>query len=465
MWRSSRIARQFTSATRGFASRIQAGQPIFETRPHLIEKGDLTPGISAIEYFARRQRILESLPDKSTVILPGNVTQFATQSVFHQFIQDPNFYYLTGFLEPGATLVLHKENDQSMKSIFFVPEKNPAVEQWEGHRTGTKGAVEIFNADEAYPVDDLDSKLTSILNDTTNVYVETDYHPRYSPFFHTQFGNILRNSSVRKLESAVKLVESSRLIKSECEIDAMRVASEMSAEAFNNAYSIRFSKEHDLHAFLDYQFRANGCQMPAYLAVVAGGSHALTIHYTRNDDLLKDGDLVLVDAAGKYGGYCSDISRTWPVTGEFSQPQKDLYQAVLNTNKQCIELCTVKSGMSLADIHRSSEDILYTELLNAGFTGLTRGQVRELYPHYIGHNLGIDVHDLKTASNFIPLKSNQVITIEPGVYVPISDKFPKHFQGIGIRIEDNVVVGPESNEVLTVDALKEIDDIEVAAGM
>jgi intermediate cleaving peptidase 55 len=222
---------------------------------------------------------------------------------------------------------------------------------------------------------------------------------------------------------------------------------------------MQFFKEADLHAFLDYQFRINGCEMSAYLPVVASGSHALTIHYTRNDDVLRNGELVLVDAGGKFGGYCADISRTWPVDGKFSGPQRDLYQAVLNVNKACIDLCVASNGLSLSDIHRKSEDLLYTELLNAGMN-ISRSQLRELYPHYIGHNLGIDVHDLKTASTLDPLKPNQVVTIEPGVYVPQTDQWPKHFQGIGIRIEDNVVVGESSVEVLTVDAYKEINEIE-----
>jgi intermediate cleaving peptidase 55 len=186
--------------------------------------------------------------------------------------------------------------------------------------------------------------------------------------------------------------------------------------------------------------------------------HALTLHYTRNDDVLRDGDLVLVDAGGRYGGYCADISRTWPVNGKFTGPQRDLYQAVLNVNKACIELCTESSGYSLSDLHAKSEELLYSELTNAGLK-LTRHQLRELYPHYIGHHLGLDVHDLNS-SKLDPLKSNQVVTIEPGVYVPDTPKWPSHYRGIGIRIEDNVVIGPESYENLTIDALKEIEDIE-----
>ncbi|CAN6594952.1 intermediate cleaving peptidase 55 [Trichomonascus vanleenenianus] len=452
---------------------IKAGQPIHETRPHLVPKGDLTPGIEAIEYYARRRRILESIPDNSMVVVPGNETQFATGSVFYEFRQDPNFYYLTGFLEPNAALVLHRKNAGEMNSIMFVPESDKHSELWEGERTGTKGAVEIFNADAAFPINEIDQKMPDLLKDCTRVYTDiSDKTSRYPRFFKSTGKDVLEGSLMdillksanqKKLMSANYLIEQSRLFKTENEIDCMRVASEISAAAFNKAYSQRFKKESDLHAFLDYEFRVGGCEMPAYLPVVAGGKHALVIHYTRNDDRLRDGELVLVDAGGRFGGYCADISRTWPVNGKFTGPQRDLYQAVLNVQKKCIELCTSRQGASLDDIHRASEELLYTELLNAGMTGLSRGSVRKIYPHYIGHHLGIDVHDLQTPSRFDPLAPNQVITIEPGVYVPEDSNFPRHFHNIGIRIEDNVVIGKESYEVLTCDALKEIDDIEAAA--
>lgn len=456
-----------------YSSSFRAGQPIHETRPHLIQKGELTPGITAEEYYLRRMKILASIPDKSMVVVPGNETQFATGSVFHEFRQDPNFYYLTGFLEPSSALILYRESGESMHSIFFVPENDTNAELWDGERTGTQGALDIFNADAAYPFDQISQYIHELLKICDNIYTDlSENGSRFPRFFKSQgtdilngsFVDILRRVDTKKaLKSTVTLVEQFRVNKSEEEIDAMRTAAEISASAYNKAYGERFATEKALHAYLDYEFKLGGCEMPAYLPVVAGGSHALTIHYTRNDDRLRDGDLVLVDAGGRYGGYCADISRTWPVNGKFSAPQRDLYQALLNAQKKCIEYCTVDANMNFNDLHKISEDLLYTELLNAGMTTLTRSRIRDLYPHYIGHHLGIDVHDIKTSSRFDKFQSGQVITIEPGVYVPDSEMWPKHFRNMGIRIEDNVVIGKNSYEVLTVDTAKEIDEIEALA--
>lgn len=467
------LTRAYASAPQG--SFLTAGQPIHETHPHKLRPGEITPGISAQEYYARRQLILDSIPDKSLVIIPGNDVQFATNSVFYEFRQDPNFFYLTGFLEPQAALVLYRENENNMESIFFVPGKDYQAELWDGTRSGPNGAIEMFNADRAYPFSEIYSQIELLLKDAETIYMDTfpaKTSNRLPSFFKSHGQNVVKNSLVelfkkagrKEYKSAVALVEKSRLVKSEAEIDNLRIAAELSSAAYNKAYATGFRTEGQLQAFLDYEFRMAGCEESAYLPVVAGGAHALTIHYTRNDDLLHDGDMVLVDAGGRYGGYCADISRTWPVSGKFTEPQRDLYQACLNVNKECIKLCTASSGLSLHDIHSHSESVMLTELKNCGFTGLTQRQLHVLYPHYIGHNLGIDVHDITQPPRYAKLQPGQVITIEPGVYVPEnSELFPKHFRGLGIRIEDDVVVGERDYEVITADTWKEIEDIERAA--
>lgn len=455
-------------------TRLKAGQPIHETHPHLLRPGDITPGISAEEYYERRARILSSMPDNSIAIIPGNDTQFATPSVFYEFRQDPNFFYLTGFLEPQSALILYKKSGNSAESIFFVPPNDAYAELWDGTRTGPKGAIEMFNADDAHSFADIETVLEKLLKEVNIVFYDS-FAPKDSGRLHRFFrshnkdvlngslGDLLRRGSRKEIRSSVQLIEKSRLIKSPSEIENMRIAAEISSDVYNSAYGIRFKTESQLYYYLDYQFRLNGCSESAYLPVVAGGSHALTIHYTKNYDVLNDGDLVLVDAAGRYGGYCADISRTWPVNGKFTAPQKDLYQAVLNVQKECIKFCSTSSGMSMNDIHRKSEELFYSELKNCGFSSLTRQELTTLYPHYIGHNLGLDVHDITSPPRFTKLQPNQVITIEPGVYVPDTEAWPKHFRGIGIRIEDDVVVGKSSYEVITADTLKEIDDIENAA--
>lgn len=435
------------------------GQALAANRPHLVQKGFLTPLIPLSEYAGRRTRVLDAMPPRSLAIFPGNQTHFATPSVFYPFRQDPNLQYLTGFLEPNACLLLYKAGNSSTTSVLFANEKDEFAEKWEGERTGTKLIPETFGVDvslSSSPVQ-LRDAIANLLNDVDNIFVDTDPKAtvRYGPFFNHEMPQILGRRVVRPVGP---LVDPLRLIKSENEIDCMRTAAEISAAAYNQAFKLPFKSEHQLHAYLDFMFKQGGCETDAYLAVVAGGPHALTIHYVRNDDVLRDGELVLVDAGGRYGGYCADISRTWPNNGHFTEPQRDLYEAVLAVEKECIKLCTESSGLTMYDLHRHSVMAMQRELTNAGLA-LSPTLVSEVYPHSIGHNLGLDVHDGSAPHN-AKLKANQVTTIEPGVYVPADDRFPKHFHGIGIRIEDNVAVGKDNYEVLTEDTLKEVEDLE-----
>lgn len=434
------------------------GQALHENRPHHVDAGCITPMIPATEFLERRHRLASLMKPKSLAIVPGNQVSFASQSVFHSFRQDPQMQYLTGFLEPDSTLLLYK-TASSAKSILVLPEKDRHAEKWEGERTGSAIAPEIFGVDDAISNTELAPLVAKLSEMSDFVYADLDpkVTGRQGPFFSHQLQSLIEKNDILSLQP---LVDSLRVIKSENEIDAMRIAAEISAGAYNSAYKRSFVSEHQLHAFLDFMFRHGGCESDAYRAVVAGGEHALTIHYVRNDDLLKPEDLVLVDAAGRYGGYCADISRTWPVSGTFSLPQRELYEAVLSVEKLCIDKCTEDSGFSMHDLHRFSERVMRTELKNAGMD-LSPQLVSEVYPHMIGHHLGLDVHDIAAMSSRVnPLRSNMVITVEPGVYVPIDDRFPKHYQGIGIRIEDNVVVGKNTNEILTEECLKEVEDVE-----
>jgi intermediate cleaving peptidase 55 len=203
-------------------------------------------------------------------------------------------------------------------------------------------------------------------------------------------------------------------------------------------------------------------QRPAYVPVVASGENALVIHYTRNDHLLRDGELVLMDAGGEYNGYASDISRTFPVNGTFTPPQRELYAALLTTQKALVKECTVARGHSLDSLHRMSVDLLRVELGKIGVPCEGPVLERVLYPHYLTHSIGIDLHESGTVERSAPLKEGMVITIEPGVYVPADPQFPKYFHGLGIRIEDEVLVGAEHPVVLSANAPKEIEDVEGA---
>ncbi|KAF9424993.1 hypothetical protein BGZ94_007940 [Podila epigama] len=270
------------------------------------------------------------------------------------------------------------------------------------------------------------------------------------------------SDAMNSTKSLSPLVQELRVIKSESEIKLMRQAGEISGKAFIE--TMKFTNperlEHQVYAKFDFECRMRGSQMMAYVPVVAGGPNALTMHYVNNDQGLNDGDLILMDAGGEYNGYASDITRTWPVNGKFTDAQKDLYEVVLRANKECIKLCTEEHGLSLNQIHFNSMRLTLEGLAKLGIKALPNDVDRRLYPHHVGHYLGMDVHDTGDISRSRTLKEGMVVTIEPGLYIPRDPAYPEKYQGIGIRIEDNVVIGKTAPVVLSVTAPKEIVDID-----
>lgn len=457
---------------------VQAGQALYETRPNLLKAGELTPGITALEYYERRVKLARKLPAKSCAIIVGNQVKYASGAVFYPFQQNNNLFYLTGWNEPDSVMVLEKptENMDDVILHMIVPPKDAFAEQWEGFRTGVDGAKEIFNADEAAELSHLPIYMTKIISRSDYLYFDIPKDKTsvsnaalFSTFFssqtvsngHQTIHDLVRRSGTnKKIRALNKVISQLRKIKSPAELRVMRRAGQISGRAYNQAFAQRFRNERSLQAFLEYKFISGGCDKSAYLPVVAAGSNALCIHYTRNDDVIYDDEMVLVDASGSIGGYCSDISRTWPVSGKFSEAQKDLYEAVLNVQRKCIDLCKASYGYSIHDIHEKSMDYMKMELRNVGFSNIQKWDVNKLYPHYIGHHLGLDVHDIPDISRSEALEPGHVITIEPGVYVPDEPSYPSYFRNVGIRIEDDIAVGLDTYTNLTVEAAKEIVDLE-----
>ncbi|AGO11233.1 AaceriACL028Wp [[Ashbya] aceris (nom. inval.)] len=452
---------------------LQAGQAIHESRPHMLKSGELTPGITAAEYFSRRIKLAERMRPKSCAIIVGSELKYASGPVFYPFQQDTNLFYLTGWLEPDTIMVLEKPtaNPSDVILHMFVPRRDALVEAWDGPRSGPDGAREIFNADESMEIDKIREGLTRILKRCDSVYYDYPTSKGSMPSgFNDVFGATVSrahetmrsmiSSSAVNMNRLSPLITALRCIKSPAEINVMRRAGRISGRAYNQAYAQRFRTERTLQAYLEYNFISGGCDKRAYVPVVGAGKNALYIHYTKNDDVMYDDELVLVDAAGSLGGYCADISRTWPVSGKFSGPQRDLYEVVLAVQRKCISLCSANLGYSIHDIHEKSVAFMREELGNLGISSVQSWDVNKLYPHYIGHNLGLDVHDVPGASKGSPLQAGQVITIEPGIYIPDEPGFPAYFRNIGIRIEDNIAVEQETYRNLTVEAAKEIVDIE-----
>lgn len=383
---------------------------------------------------------------------------------------------------------------------MFVQNRDEHSETWNGPRTGLDGAVSIFGADDALELDPaiLLNHLKQVLPKYTHVYVEPPTQPT-SPRRgnaaggNSKAGNILNYLSppstgpldlfskksdfeavikllgdTRKCHSLSREVERLRFKKSLNEIRIMKRAGKASGEAM--AETMGFVRpgvsEAQLQAVFEYNCALRGSQRPAYVPVVASGSNALTIHYVNNDRLVGPDQLVCIDAGGELDGYASDITRAFPSNsnGLFTAPQRDLYTAVLNVLKSITSLATSDNAYTLADLHRRSVDFLRQELTQIGFhlTGSTLERV--LYPHYIGHWLGIDLHDCASVERTTRLEEGVVVTVEPGVYVPFDDAFPKEFQGIGIRVEDDVAVMQEGNIVLSSSAPKEVVDVEAACG-
>ena len=263
----------------------------------------------------------------------------------------------------------------------------------------------------------------------------------------------------KKIRSLRPLMNNLRAYKSAAEIENMRKAGKASGRAHTEVMRHNWSHENQLDGFLEYQFRRNGCEDVAFEPVVAGAENALSIHYVRNDDVVRDGQMVLVDGGGTYGGYIADITRCWPVNGKFSPPQRDLYEAVLKVQRSCIALCRESANLSLDKLHEIAENGLKDQLGQIGFD-MSGKAIETLFPHHLGHYIGLDVHDSVGYSRKVVLSEGHCVTMEPGVYVPVDDRWPKHFQGIGIRIEDSICVQADNPYVLTTEAVKEVVDIE-----
>ena len=467
--------------------------PSFSPRKVLIRHA-VTPGITAQEYYDRRAKLAAALPKGSVAVLAASDVKYRSGAVFYKFHQDPDFFYLTGtppfvlsrytpkltplspgFNEPDALAIIEKHDDSPTSHTFhlYVRPKDAKTEQWEGSRSGVLAAEDVFNADVPGDINALPSLLPPILSRAQHIYTDlpatrisrnllSRYLSGSEPSRTGGIATLLRDSPgpVKPLRPYLNDL---RVIKSPAEILNMRRAGQHSGRAITDAMRQSWTAEKDLDAFLDYWFKQDGCDGPAYVPVVAGGRNANTIHYVTNDMLLRPDDLVLVDAGAEYGGYITDISRTWPVSGRFSAPQRDLYTLLLNVQRSCVSLCTVASGLTLDRLHRIAARTLEEGLKELGFE-MREGGIEVLFPHHVGHYVGLDVHDSPGLTRGKPFEKGMCVTVEPGIYVPDDERWPAWARGMGMRIEDSVCVDEDSPYVLTTEAVKEIDDIEALKG-
>ena len=394
--------------------------------------------------------------------------RYKSGAVFYPFRQDSNFLYLTGFLEQDSLAVIQKTGPALGDYVFhlFCRPKDPHAEMWSGPWSGLQAARDVFNADEAGDINRIDTLLPPILRGASRIYADMP-DSEIAALTTVKSSTLTLNLGGYSKPSTHKLgplIHAQRAIKSPAEIANMRHAGRVSGRALTNAMRRQWSFEKDLHAYLDYEFTRDGCSGPAYVPVVAGASRGNLIHYVHNCAALREGETVLVDAGGEYGTYVTDISRTWPISGKFSPAQKDLYEAVLRVQRMGVSMVRedkgTGAGPSLDKIHHATVKALKEELVQLGFD-ISGGVFSEqLFPHHVGHYVGLDVHDVPGYSRAIPLRKGHCVTIEPGLYVPDDERFPKHFRGLAVRIEDSVCCDGENPLVLTTEAVKEVVDIE-----
>jgi len=424
------------------------------------------------EFSARRDQLLASMVE-GVAIVPTAAEMVRNRDSHFPYRFDSYFYYLTGFKEPEAVLVLIA--GEAPKSILFCRGKDMEREIWDGFRYGPDAAKETFGFDEVYTFSQLDEVMSKLLSNQAQLFYSLGADAAWDVKV-TQWLNQVKDlartgvSAPSAVRDVRQLVDQQRLIKTPFEIDLMRRSADIAAVAHNRAMQkVAAGKmENEIEAEFLHEFYRKGAQAPAYTSIVAGGANACTLHYNANNAVLNDGDLLLIDAGCELDGYASDITRTFPVSGKFSGPQKDLYEIVLASQLAAIDAAKPNNHWNMP--HEAALDVLVQGFIDVGLCQGTKAQVLEngdysqFYMHRTGHWLGLDVHDVgdykSKQGDWAALEAGHVLTVEPGCYVRPADNVPEAFWNIGIRIEDDVLITAQGNEVLSKGAIKTVADIE-----
>lgn len=429
--------------------------------------------MNANEFAARRKRLMEMVGEGGIAIIPTAPEQTRNRDVDYPFRPDSDFYYLTGFPEPEAVAVLVPGREHG-EYILFCRERDAKMETWHGRRAGLEGALERHGADDAFPITDIDDILPGLLENRARVYYVMGRRPEFDRQVMDWINRLRERARAGihtpgEFVSLDHLLHDMRLYKSRGEISAMRRAAKISARAHRRAMEVcrPGMTEYQIEAELLHEFMHGGARHPAYPSIVAGGENGCILHYTENSDELTDGSLLLIDAGCEYDCYAADITRTFPVNGRFSDEQRAVYDIVLRAQKAAIE--QVRPGNHWNQPHEAAvrvltEGLLELKLLEGEVEKLIEEEAyRHFYMHRTGHWLGMDVHDVgdyKVGDQWRVLEPGMVMTVEPGLYIPFGSEAAKKWQGIGIRIEDDVLVTRDGHEVLTAEAPKEPDEIE-----
>ncbi|MBF7142265.1 MULTISPECIES: Xaa-Pro aminopeptidase [Pseudomonas] len=426
------------------------------------------------EYARRRKALMAEMVPNSIAILPAAAVALRNRDVEHPYRQDSDFQYLSGFGEPEAVMALIPGREHG-EYVLFCRERDPLRELWDGLRAGQEGAIGDFGADDAFPISDIDDILPGLIEGRDRVYTAMGSHPEFDRHLMEWVNQIRSKANLgaqppKEFVALDHLLHDLRLYKSTAEIKVMREAAAISARAHTRAMQAARAGlyEYSLEAELDYEFRRGGARLPAYGSIVAAGRNTCILHYQDNNALLRDGDLVLIDAGCEIDCYASDITRTFPVNGVFSPEQRAIYEIVLQAQEAAFAEIAPGKHWNLA--HEATVKVITAGLVRLG---LLEGDVdtliaaeahRGFYMHRAGHWLGLDVHDVgeyKVGGEWRVLEPGMALTVEPGIYIsPQNEQVAKKWRGIGVRIEDDVVVTRTGCEVLTSGVPKAIDDIE-----
>ena len=430
--------------------------------------------LSKQEFAERRTELMGLMEPNSIAILPAAPVRARNRDVDYPYRQDSDFYYLTGFAEPEAVLALIPGREHG-EYVLFCRERDPAMEIWDGYRAGPEGAIKQYGADDAFPINDLDEILPGLIEGRDRVYYamgsDSEFDRKVMEWVNTIRAKVRAGAHPPgEFISLDHHLHDMRLYKSKAEIRMMKKAAEISANAHVRAMEkcVPGMMEYQLEAEYIHEFAREGARHPAYPSIVGGGANGCILHYIENSDALKDGDLVLIDAGAEYDHYAADITRTFPVNGKFSEPQKLLYEVVLKAQLAAIK--EVKPGNHWNQSHEAAVKVLTRGLIKLGILQgkledcIANESYRKYFMHRTGHWLGMDVHDVgdyKVADEWRVLEEGMVLTVEPGLYIGKDDKdVDPQWRGIGIRIEDDVVVTAKGNSVLTKGVPKKVDEIE-----
>jgi Xaa-Pro aminopeptidase len=428
-----------------------------------------------LELFQRRRRrFMDAIGAESAAILPSAPVSVRSNDVEYRYRQDSDFYYLTAFPEPES-VALFAPGHPDGEFVLFVRPRDKERETWTGRRAGVEGAIVDYGADKAFTIDELDRVVPRYLERAERVHYAFGHNDR----MNTRILGLIRSAQEMRprvgsgptaILNPREIVHEARLTKAPEEIEFMRRAIAISAEAHKRA--MRTARggmfEWQLEAEVDYAFRSRGAAGPSYPSIIASGPNAAILHHVQNDRELRDGELLLIDAGCEYQYYASDVTRTFPVHAPFSQLQRELYSIVLDAQLKAIE--TVKPGVHFDDPHEAALQVLVAGMISVGLLKgsvdevIAQGSYRRFYMHRTSHWLGMDVHDAglyRVGGKSRVLEPGMVLTVEPGLYISADDdSVPAHFRGIGIRIEDDVLVTESGHEVLTAQIPKQIPDIE-----